>query len=247
MKSETLDALVAARGAREGRVRIVSLSTGKEWLLATPVDFGAEDFGESGEALLDAVHAVQAGDRGRIVEPEPGTPGPSSGTPPPPEAFFVHPFNPPVRLAIVGAVHIAQRLAIFARDLGYEVLLIDPRRGFLTEARFPGVTRSHEWPDVALESAKLDARSALVTLSHDPKIDNPALEVGLRSSCFYIGALGSRRTQARRRERLQELGFDDAALSRIHGPVGLDIGASSPAEIALSIAAELTECLRKRS
>jgi xanthine dehydrogenase accessory factor len=244
VKPETLDALVAARGAREGRVRIVSLSTGAEWLLATPSDFRAEDFGESGEVLLGAVHAVLAGDRGRIIEPESE---PESATPAPRESFFVHPFNPPVRLAIVGAVHIAQRLAILARDLGYEVLLIDPRRGFLTEARFPGVTRSHEWPDVALEAAKLDARSALVTLSHDPKIDNPALEVGLRSSCFYIGALGSRRTQARRRERLQELGFDDEALSRIHGPVGLDIGASSPAEIALSIAAELTECLRKRS
>ncbi len=252
MNIETLNALVAARGVREGRVRIVSLSTGREWLLATPADFQAEDFGESGGALLDAVNAVLAGDRGRIVEPESAAESSASSVQEGAkkaaerESYFVHPFNPPVRLAIVGAVHIAQRLAILARDLGYEVLVIDPRHGFLTEARFPGVTRSHEWPDTALEAAKLDARSALVTLSHDPKIDNPALEVGLRSSCFYIGALGSRRTQARRRERLQELGFDDAALSRIHGPVGLDIGASSPAEIALSIAAELTECLRKR-
>lgn len=247
MKPATLDALVAARDSREGRVRIVSLSTGEEWLLKTPADFRAEEFGESGEALFDAVHAVRAGDRGRVVEPA-SSPGSSSSLVLSPQArFFVHPFNPPVRLVIVGAVHIAQRLAVLARDLGYEVMLVDPRRGFLTEARFPGVRRSHDWPEVALAAAKLDARSALVTLSHDPKIDNPALEVALRSPCFYIGALGSRRTQARRRERLQELGFDEATLSRIHGPVGLDIGASSPAEIALSIAAELTECLRKEA
>jgi xanthine dehydrogenase accessory factor len=243
MKADTLDALIAARRAREGRVRIVSLTSGVEALVSDPAELSAVGFGDSRGALVEVVAAVLAGDRGRIVVPE-SERGAASGEA---ESYFVHPFNPPVRLVIVGAVHIAQRLSVLAQDLGYEVLVIDPRRGFLTEARFPGVARSHDWPDVALEgAAKLDARSALVTLSHDPKIDNPALEVGLQSACFYIGALGSRRTQGRRRERLEELGFDETALSRIHGPVGLDIGASSPAEIALSIAAELTQCLRKR-
>ena len=118
--------------------------------------------------------------------------------------------------------------------------------GFLTEARFPGVAISHAWPDEALDSFGLDARSAVVTLSHDPKLDDPALHSALRSNCYYIGALGSRRTQAKRRARLAEAGFDEARIARIHGPVGLDIGAGSPAEIALSIAAELTACLRKR-
>jgi xanthine dehydrogenase accessory factor len=149
-------------------------------------------------------------------------------------------------LAIVGAVHIAQRLSTFARDLGYAVTLIDPRRGFLTEARFPGVEISHAWPDRALEAFAPDARSAVVTLSHDPKIDEPALEVALRAPCFYVGALGSRRTQERRRDRLREAGLSEAELARIHGPVGLDLGAKSPAEIALSIAAEMTAALRAR-
>lgn len=243
MKVETLKELIAARGAREGRVRVVSLVSGKEWLGTDSAELGGSPFGAVHPDLIEAVDAVLAGDRGRIVEADSQSTSETSERDS--ESFFVHPFNPPVRLAIVGAVHIAQRLSILARDLGYEVLVIDPRRGFLTEARFPGVTRSHEWPDAALEQAQLDARSALVTLSHDPKIDQPALEVGLRSSCFYIGALGSRRTQARRRESLLAQGFSEEMLERIHGPVGLDIGASSPAEIALSIAAELTECLRK--
>ena len=134
---------------------------------------------------------------------------------------------------------------MLARELGWAVTLIDPRRGFLTEARFPGVERRHEWPDEALADFALDARSAVVTLSHDAKIDEPALGVALRSDCFYIGALGSQRTQAKRRDRLREAGHDEAALARIHGPVGLDLGARSPAEIALSIAAEICAALRK--
>ena len=161
-------------------------------------------------------------------------------------SFFVQPFNPPLRLAIVGAVHIAQRLARLALDLGYAVTVIDPRQGFLTAARFPGVERVHAWPDAALADFAPDARSAVVTLSHDAKIDEPALAAALGSSAFYVGALGSKRTQAKRRDRLREAGLDDATLARIHGPVGLDLGAQSPAEIALSIAAELTATLRAR-
>ena len=228
MKVETLEAILSAREARDARVRIVWLDDGRELLVSNPNEISEDP------AVAAAVADTLAGDRGRLVESEAG-------------AAFVHPFSPRIRLVIVGAVHIAQRLAALARDLGYEVTIVDPRRGFLTEARFPGMTLSHEWPDAALEAHGLDERCAVVTLSHDPKIDNPALEVALRSSCFYIGALGSQRTQAKRRDRLRDLGFDDAALARIHGPIGLDIGARSPAEIAVSIAAELTACLRKRA
>ena len=124
--------------------------------------------------------------------------------------------------------------------------VIDPRTGFLTEARFPGVALDSRWPDEALEAFELDARSAVVTLSHDSKIDEPALSVALRSPAFYVGALGSRRTQEKRRVRLREAGLAEADLDRIHGPVGLDLGAKSPAEIALSVAAELTETLRRK-
>ena len=124
--------------------------------------------------------------------------------------------------------------------------VIDPRTGFLTEARFPGVTLDARWPDEALEAFALDARSAVVTLSHDSKIDEPALSAALRSPAFYVGALGSRRTQEKRRGRLREAGLAEADLDRIHGPVGLDLGAKSPAEIALSVAAELTATLRAR-
>jgi xanthine dehydrogenase accessory factor len=157
---------------------------------------------------------------------------------------LVQPFNPPLRLIVVGAVHIAQPLAKIAAQCGFEVVVVDPRGAFATEARFPGVTLSRAWPDEALEALAIDTRSAVVTLTHDPKLDDPALAVALRSPAFYVGCLGSRRTQARRLERMRDLGLDDDALARIHGPVGLDIGARSPAEIAVSILAEITERLR---
>lgn len=228
MKRTTLDALVAARASRRTVVRLVWLEDGREQL----VDSGGTKAAAVADTILEgAIDEALASGRGRLVEHLEG-------------AVFVHPHSPALRLVIVGAVHIAQRLATLARDLGYRVTIVDPRRGFLTEARFPGFALSHEWPAEALARHGLDARCALVTLSHDSKIDEPALEVGLRSSCFYIGALGSRRTQAKRRARLLEAGLEEAALDRIHGPVGLDIGARSPAEIALSIAAEMTRCLR---
>ena len=226
MKRATLDAITDARRARRALVRVLDLDRGVERV----VDPARED--ETGE-LRDAVATAVRSDRAALVEVE--------GT-----SYFVHPFNPPLRLAIVGAVHIAQRLARLAIDLGYDVTVVDPRRGFLTEARFPDVTRVHAWPDEALADFAPDARSAVVTLSHDAKIDEPALGVALRSGAFYVGALGSQRTQAKRRARLAEAGLDAAAIGRIHGPVGLDLGAQSPAEIALSIAAELTATLRAR-
>ncbi|MGX0977276.1 xanthine dehydrogenase accessory factor [Roseovarius sp. MBR-51] len=158
---------------------------------------------------------------------------------------FVAIHNPPLRLIIVGAVHIAQALVPMARIAGYDPLLIDPRESFASETRFPGEIVLHDWPDEGVRAFGLDARTALVLLTHDPKLDDPALIEALRSEVFYIGALGSTRTHAKRVARLQEVGFSEAEISRIHGPIGLDISAAGPSEIAVSILAEMTRVLRK--
>lgn len=153
--------------------------------------------------------------------------------------------NPPLRLVIVGAVHIAQPLSEMAKLTGYDVTVVDPREAFASEARFPGHRLSHDWPDAALKAHGLDHRTAIATLTHDPKIDDPALETALRSPVFYIGALGSTRTHGKRVARLIEQGFSEAEIARIDAPIGADIGAKSPAEIAVSVMAELTERLRR--
>src|SRR6056297_2309318 len=158
---------------------------------------------------------------------------------------FVAIHNPPLRLIIVGAVHIAQALVPMARIAGYDPVLIDPRESFGSAERFPGETILHDWPDEGVQAFGLDTRTALVLLTHDPKLDDPALEQALRSDVFYIGALGSTRTHAKRVERLTEAGFSEAEVGRIHGPIGLDIGGAGPSEIALSILAEMTRVLRK--
>ncbi len=158
---------------------------------------------------------------------------------------FVAIHNPPLRLIVVGAVHIAQALVPMARIAGYDPAIIDPRETFGAQARFPGETLLNDWPDEAVEQLGLDSRTALVLLTHDPKLDDPALTLALRSGCFYIGALGSTRTHAKRVARMQEAGFSEAEIARIHGPVGLDIGAAGPSEIAVSILAEMTRVLRK--
>lgn len=159
-------------------------------------------------------------------------------------AWFLEVHNPPLELVLVGAVHIAQPLAAMASLSGYDVRVIDPRAAFATEARFPGVRLVQDWPAEALTKAPLGPRSGLVALAHDPKIDDPALETGLNSDAFYIGALGSKKTHAARLERLDARGFSKEQLTRIQGPVGLSIGARSPAEIALSILAQMTQTLR---
>ena len=158
---------------------------------------------------------------------------------------FVAVHNPPLRMIVVGAAHIAQALIPMARLAGYDVTLIDPREAFGSAARFPGETILHDWPDEAMAALGPDARTAVVTLSHDPKIDDPAIEAALGSECFYLGCLGSGRTHAKRLDRLRAAGVPDDAIARIHAPVGLDIGARSPAEIAVSILAEITLRLRK--
>jgi len=157
---------------------------------------------------------------------------------------FVAVHNPPLRLIIVGAVHIAQALVPMARLAGYDPVMVDPRDSFASAARFPGETMLKDWPDDALQSLGLDPRTALVLLTHDPKLDDPALTFALMSDVFYIGALGSKRTHSFRIERLKAAGFSKAQIDRVHGPIGLDIGAAGPAEIAVSVMAEMTRVLR---
>ena len=158
---------------------------------------------------------------------------------------FIAIHNPPLRMVVVGAVHIAQALLPMARLAGYDPVLVDPRESFGADLRFPGETILHDWPDEALAAIGLDARTAVVTLTHDTKLDDPAILSALGSDCFYLGCLGSTRTHAKRLDRLRAAGVGDAAIARIHAPVGLDIGAKTPAEIAVSMLAQITQVLRK--
>lgn len=158
---------------------------------------------------------------------------------------FVGIHNPPLRMIIVGAVHIAQHLVPMAHACGYAPTIIDPRGAFGSEDRFPGEIILDDWPDEALAALQLDARTAVVTLTHDPKLDDPAIIATLKSDAFYLGCLGSTRTHAKRVTRLEEAGFDADAIARIHAPVGLNIGGKSPAEIAVSIMAQVTDVLRR--
>jgi len=221
MKRETLIELNAARRAGRPVIRAVNLKSGAELLISVG------DSSPLGAAATIAARSDQSG------------PLNFAG-----ESWFLTVYNPPLDLAVVGAVHIAQPLSVMAQLAGYNVRIIDPRTSFATVERFPGITISHDWPDQALEKAPLGPRSALVALTHDPKLDDPALTAALRSDCFYVGALGSRKTQSGRRERLKQHGFSDSVLNRIHGPIGLAIGAKSPAEIAIAILAEMTQELR---
>ena len=157
---------------------------------------------------------------------------------------FVAIHNPPLRLVIVGAVHIAQALVPMAQVAGFDAVVIDPREAFGSQARFPDAQVINDWPDAAMITVGVDTRSAIV-LTHDPKLDDPALHIALRSDAFYIGALGSKRTHASRVARLEEAGFTAADIARINGPVGLDIGAASPPEIAVSILSQMIQALRK--
>jgi xanthine dehydrogenase accessory factor len=160
-------------------------------------------------------------------------------------ASFVAIHNPPLRLVVVGAVHIAQTLVSMAQAAGFDPIVVDPREAFGSVARFPDAKIINDWPDDALREIGVDARTALVLLTHDPKLDDPALHVGLNSQAFYIGALGSSRTHASRMARLGEAGFDPDQIARINGPVGLNIGAAGPAEIAVSIMAQIIQTLRR--
>jgi len=220
-KVDTLRALLAARAEHRPAAFATDLQNG-ETRLVFP--------GEAGALAEGAAKALRY-DQGVSIEAEG-------------RKWFLAAFNPPLDLAIVGAVHIAQPLACMATLAGYAVRVVDPRTTFATPERFPEVRLSHQWPDEALTASPLTARSAVIALTHDPKLDDPALDAALRSPAFYIGALGSKTTHASRLERLKEHGFTPQQLSRIRGPIGLDIGARSPAEIAVAILAEMTAILR---
>ena len=229
MRRELLDRLLEARAAKRPAAHLRWLGQDAEALVV-----GGEVVagGPLPDALLAQVRDAHRRDKGTTVQ--------SDGA-----DIFIQIFNPPLRLIVVGAVHIAQTLVPMASLTGYDVTVVDPRRAFASDARFPGVDVRTDWPDEALEELAPDARTAVVTLTHDPKLDDPALDLALRSEAFYIAALGSKRTHAGRLERLGALGHDAAVLGRIHGPAGLPIGAVSPAEIALSVMAEMTRVLRQ--
>jgi xanthine dehydrogenase accessory factor len=229
LKRALLERLLQARAAQQAAAHLRWLDRDDEALVVG----GEAVLGRAvAPALLEQARAAQRRDKGTTVETEDGR-------------VFVQVFNPPLRLIVVGAVHIAQALVPMARLTGYDVTVVDPRRAFASDARFPDVAVRTDWPDEALEELRPDARSAVVTLTHDPKLDDPALDLALRSEAFYIAALGSRRTHGARLERLAALGHDRATLGRIHGPAGLAIGAVSPAEIALSVLAEMTRVLHE--
>jgi len=227
VKLGLLERLLAA-GGEGGAALATDLATGAQSLVTAS---SAEGDLELGEELLAEVRRAIAGDRSATVEHDS-------------RSIFVEVWNPRLRLIIVGAVHTAQVLAPLARLAGYAVTVIDPRTAFGTAARFPDTDLRHEWPDPALSRLKPNRRTAVVTLTHDAKIDDPALQAALASEAFYIGALGSRRTHAKRVERLAAAGLGAAMIGRIRGPVGLAIGALTPGEIAVSIMAEMTAVLR---
>jgi len=228
MKRQYLDRMLAAESEGRPAALATHLKTGRQALIEGDRVDGELTLDRS---ALEKARAALRDDRNSTIDTAEGS-------------VFVEVFNPPLRLILVGAVHIAQPLARMAAVAGYAVTVIDPRSAFATDERFPGVTLSTEWPDEALARLKPDRRTAIVTLTHDPKIDDPALTAALKSPAFYIGALGSKKTHAGRCGRLKEAGFDDAALVRIHGPVGLSIGALSPAEIGVSILGQITQVLR---
>jgi xanthine dehydrogenase accessory factor len=213
-----------------------ALTSRRPIVLATRLSDGERHVVEpgSGSPLSEAAAAALAADRSHTLDWEG-------------EEWFLQVFSPSLRLFVIGAVHIAQVLAPMARLAGYAVTVIDPRGAFATAARFPDTELVQQWPDRALAGLRPDARSAVVTLTHDSKLDEPALRTALASEAFYIGALGSRRTHGRRLERLAAEGADPERLARIHGPVGLDIGARSPGEIAVSILAQMTQVLRQKA
>lgn len=223
-----LSAVMEARARGEAAVLATALPGGKQTLLTNDAFTGDLELDEKTRAVARRI-AVQGeslavlSDGGRI---------------------FLHAFPPPPRLIVVGAVHITEPLSRMATSAGYEVLIIDPRRSFAHRRQFAGLPLVGDWPDVAMQKLKLDRWTAVVTLTHDPKLDDAALRIALASEAFYIGCLGSRKTHQARLARLRAAGFGDADLARLHGPIGLAIGARTPAEIAVSILAEITQVRR---
>jgi xanthine dehydrogenase accessory factor len=223
MQLGLLTVLNEERAARRAAIVVTALGSGEQRLV------------KATDAAKDELHEAL---EKRLRSGKSGTEETASGK------FFLTVFVPPPRLVITGAVHISQELAPMAQRLGYDVTIVDPRTAFATPERFAGIKLLADWPDKVLPDLKIDAHTAFCALTHDPKIDDPALLHAFSKDCFYIGALGSKRTHATRLERLKSNGATDAQLARIHAPIGLDIGAVSPAEIAVSILAEITARLR---
>jgi len=230
MKAETIKALQEARSQRRAVALATRLSDAAEALVYLDQAEGAL----AGDAAIVSA-ARRAMDIGRSETVELGG-----------QKIFLNVYVPPARLIIVGAVHIAQSLAPMGAMLDFDVTVVDPRGAWATANRFPGVKVIQDWADEAFQAMGLDASTAVVTLTHDPKLDDPALEAALKSDVFYVGALGSKRTHAKRKDRLSEAGITDEQFSRIHGPVGLNIGAKSPAEIAVSILGQIVEVRARR-
>ncbi len=230
MKAETIAKLKDARTRR----RAVTLATRLNDAAETLVFLDAAEGAMADDAVLVSA-ARRAMEIGRSETVDIGG-----------QKVFLNVYVPPARLIIVGAVHIAQSLAPMATMLDFDVTVVDPRGAWATANRFPGVKVIQDWADEAFQQMGLDVSTAVVTLTHDPKLDDPALEAALNSDVFYVGALGSRRTHAKRKDRLAEAGITDEQFSRIHGPVGLNIGAKSPAEIAVSILGQIVEVRARR-
>ncbi len=225
MRQDTLDEVLSARAQKRPVALVSELATGAQGLVYQDAVGGSLELAD--EVVESARRALVDDRSARVGE------------------MFIQAFNPPKRLIVVGAVHIAQPLVDIAKTAGFAVVIVDPRGAFATRDRFPDIELSEDWPDDALTALAIDNRTAVVTLTHDPKLDDPALQIALRSNAFYIGSLGSKKTHAGRIERLTEAGLTEAEIARIHAPIGLAIGAKSPAEIAISIMAQITEVLHQ--
>jgi xanthine dehydrogenase accessory factor len=223
MKQALLAELIVAKAARKSVAVVTDLATGLQRMVPREA--------VSNDAMSLVLENAFRFDKSGIVKTETGE-------------CFISIHHPPLRLVITGAVLIAQSLIPMAKAAGYDIWIVDPRGAFATGVRFPDVALHAEWPDEIIPKIGLDHRTAFLALTHDPKIDDPALALALQSNVFYIGALGSKKTHAGRIERLKAAGFDDVAQARIHGPIGLDIGAVGAAEIGISIMAQLTKALR---
>ncbi len=222
-----LEKLNAVRRARVAAILVTDMATGSVRLVVEKDSYAGDPL------AADLGARFRSGVSGSVVTPD--------GSP-----VFLTVHLPPPRLILIGAVHISQALAPMARIAGFDITIVDPRTAFATPDRFPDVAMLAEWPEVAIPKLGFDAFTAVAALTHDPKIDDLALSAALKARCFYVGALGSRKTHARRLERLAQLGLDGETLGLIHGPIGLGIGAQSPAEIAVSILAEIILALRHR-
>lgn len=220
-----LKELNAVRRARRAVVMVTDLSDGRDRVVCE----GDDVAGGLGEAISKAFKSGRSG----VVDVDG-------------RSFFLNAHLPPPRIVVIGAVHISQALAPMAKLAGFDVTIVDPRTAFASEERFRDLELIADWPEEVLEKQPLDRFTALVAVTHDPKIDDLPLLSALRAGCFYVGALGSRKTHARRVDRLMEQGADKASIDRIAAPIGLDIGASSPAEIAVAILAQVIEALRRR-